>query len=74
MTVLEPKMGRKWTKNQFSQKKKRQNLDFQSRKWAQNANFSNKKNATWSFEMSNFNGKQQQKFKYYVSTSQPDQI
>ena len=55
-------------------KKKRQNLDFQSRKWAQNANFSNKKNATWSFEMSNFNGKQQQKFKYYVSTSQPDQI
>ena len=24
--------------------------------------------------MSNFNGKQQLKFKYYVSTSQPDQI
>ena len=55
-------------------KTKRPNLDFWSRKWAQNANFSNKKNATWSFEMSNFNGKQQQKFKYYVSTSQPDQI
>ena len=70
MTVLEPKIGRKIN---FHQKKK-DNLDFQSRKWAQNANFSNKKNATWSFEMSNFNGKQQQKFKYYVSTSQPDQI
>ena len=25
-------------------------------------------------KMSNFNGKQQLKFKYYVSTSQPDQI
>ena len=31
--------------------------------------FQTNKNASWSFEMSNFNGKQQQKFKYYVSKS-----
>ena len=36
------KIGRKWTKNLFSPKKRRQNLAFYSRKWAKNANFSNK--------------------------------
>ena len=51
-----------------------QNLVFRAENGPKMQIFQTKKNATWSFEMSNFNGKQQQKFKYYVSTSQPDQI
>ena len=59
-------MGQKWAKKRAKIWHFQTNNDQSQR--------SRQKNASWCLKMSNFSGKQQQKFKYYVSNSQSDKI
>ena len=59
-------MGQKWAKKRAKIWHCQTNNDQSQR--------SRQKNASWCLKMSNFSGKQQQKFKYYVSNSQSDKI
>ena len=59
-------MGQKWAKKRAKIWHFQTNNDQSQR--------SRQKNASWCLNMSNFSGKQQQKFKYHVSNSQSDKI